>query len=451
MNKLGYHYQNLMTYQRAYSAAEEQHQFDHLKAIQPGAALFLDNDGRAQRAKAVAPNCAVVVRAYRNQNDEGKFFETLTPQQTFDLYKDTPKGLIRNIMNEPGGYGDLKKIAHWWAETADLFGNAGIPIVGPNWGEGNPDVDRLADLEEMWDSFDKWHDLHYYGIHEYGSHDGMLYNVGGKFDMFPWRVGRFELFTLPYMQKHGHTTPNVIVTEFGCDSAHDSTAYRGWKTCWTEQQYFDQLQATIDKIYGEVHYVGLCLFSYGNTGRQFTESDWVTFDLSQANDFQHLLEAKESALAADTKPVLIAKPANAIIPKRIRVKNSVHVRYGPMTSFKNIAYPSGVVELQPGTIATIWPDSKNSDGTGRDWVYLNIHTGDFANQQGWVSLTDLLYEEKTATTEIPVITQPVDVPTLAEPPAQAKLYQLVLTLPPELAGLARYFDQIKLEVREVQT
>jgi hypothetical protein len=288
--KIGYNYQNLMTYQRAYSAEEEAHLFDHFAKARPSAALFLDNEGRALRAKQLVPECAVVVRSYRADVKEGEFWQKLSPQQVFNDYKATPGGLIRNILNEPNGYGDLRTLAKWCAQVMDLFGAAGIPIVIPNFGEGHPDVDRLAELEDLWKALDKWHGLHYYGTHEYGSHLGMLYNVGGKYDMYPWRVGRFETFIVPYLKNHGHQIPNVIVTEFGCDSAHDNSSYRGWKTCWTERQYFDELQKSITQVYSPAHYIGLCLFSYGNTGRQFTEEDWVTFDLSQAVEFQRLVE-----------------------------------------------------------------------------------------------------------------------------------------------------------------
>lgn len=287
-NKLGYGVQNKMTYGRNWSTDEETYHFDHLKRSQPGAMLYLDDDGKALKTKGLLPDCAVVGRLWRS--DEGKLFEVMTPQQCFDAYKSTPKGVIRNILNEPGGYGDLKRIAHWCAQVMDLFGNAGIPIVAPNWGEGNPDVDRLADLEELWVAFDKWHDLHYYGTHEYGSHLGMLYNVAGKFDMTPWRVGRFESFIVPYLQKHGHKVPNVIVTEYGCDSAHDGTSFRGWTTCWDEARYFTELSAPIGRFYNAPHYKGLCIFSWGNTGQKDTQEDWITFDVSGAKGLHKLIE-----------------------------------------------------------------------------------------------------------------------------------------------------------------
>lgn len=312
MQKVGYQYHNTLTYQRGYSAEEEQHLFDHFAKIQPGAALFLDNEGRAVRAKQLVPGCAVVVRSYRDDVKEGELWKKLSPQQVFNDYKNTPKGLIRNILNEPDGYGDLKALAHWCSEVMDLFGNAGIPIVLPNFGEGHPDVDRLADLEELWRAFDKWHSLHYHGTHEYGSHLGMLHNTGGQFDMFPWRVGRFETFVMTYLQKNGHKVPGVILTEFGCDSAHDSTNYRGWKTCWVDKQYFGEIQAAIGKVYNQPHYVGLCLFSWGNSGRQFTESDWATFDLAGASEFQALLEAYAGTQAKPVAPPPVkVKPVEA--------------------------------------------------------------------------------------------------------------------------------------------
>lgn len=312
-HKVGYQYHNLLTYQRGYSAAEEQHLFDHFARVQPGASLFLDNEGRAIRAHQLVPGCAVVVRSWRD--DEGGLYDKLSPEQTFELYKNTPKGIIRNLLNEPDGYGNLRKIATWCARVMDLFGAAGIPVVVPNFGEGHPDVDRLAELEELWAAFNRWHGLHYYGCHEYGTYRGMLFNEAGKWDVFPWRVGRFETFVVPYLQRAGHQVPNVILTEFGCDSAHDGTDKRGWKTHWTQKQYFDEIQAAVQKIYAKSHYTGLCLFSYGNTGRQFSESDWATFDVAEASEFQQLMEG--AAPPASNPPPVVVQPTPAPAPKPI--------------------------------------------------------------------------------------------------------------------------------------
>lgn len=306
-NKLTYNIQSRMHPQRGYSAEEETYLFDHLKRLNPPAVLFMDNQSRALHTKQMLPGCSVVVRNWRA--DDGAFHNNTTPQAFFELYKNTPKNLILNVLNEPSGYGDLKKLAHWCAQIMDLFGHAGIAVILPNFGEGHPDVDRLADLEELWSALDKWHDLHYWGSHEYGTWRGMIFNESGKFDVFPWRIGRFEQFIVPYLKAHGHEIPNVILTEFGCDSAHDGTDKRGWRSIWNEQQYLDQLILAVNKVYNQPHYVGLCLYCYGNTGKDFTESDWRSFDLSDAKGFHALLEAN-----AHTAPPVVTIPPPVIMP-----------------------------------------------------------------------------------------------------------------------------------------
>lgn len=319
-NKLAYNVHSQMHPQRAYSADEEAYLFDHLKRLNPPALLFMDNQSWALRAKQMLPACSVVVRNWRA--DDGAFHYNLSPQTFFDLYKNTPKNLVLNVLNEPNGYGDLKKLAHWCAQVMDLFGAIGVAVVVPNFGEGHPDVDKLAELEELWTALDKWHDLHYYGCHEYGTHRGMIFNEGGKFDVFPWRVGRFEQFIVPYLKAHNHKIPNVILTEAGCDSAHDGTDKRGWRSIWNEQQYFDQLMLAMNKVYSQPHYVGLCLFSYGNTGKDFTESDWRSFDVSEAKTLHKLLE---SQVVTPPAPLPVPTPTPPEPPTPVTLPPQEHV------------------------------------------------------------------------------------------------------------------------------
>lgn len=325
-NKISYNVHSQMHPQRAYSADEEAYLFDHLKRLNPPALLFMDSQSWALRAKQMLPGCAVVVRNWRA--DDGAFHYNLSPQAFFDLYKNTPKNLVLNVLNEPNGYGDLPKLAHWCAQVMDLFGAIGVAVVVPNFGEGHPDVDKLAELEELWKALDKWHDLHYYGSHEYGTWRGMIFSESGKYDVYPWRVGRFEQFIVPYLKAHGHKVPNVILTEAGCDSAHDGTDKRGWRSIWNEQQYVDQLMLAMNKVYNQPHYIGLCLFSYGNTGKDFTESDWRTFDVSEAKTLHKLIE--NAAATVPTTPVPPAPlpvpvPTPAPIPPPVGLPSKEHV------------------------------------------------------------------------------------------------------------------------------
>src|SRR5258706_649422 len=172
MNKISLNIHNQLHPQRGYSTREQNDLFELLTRINPSTVLFMDNQPWAQYAKQILPACAVVARFW-DAND-GAFHNNLSPQDFFNRYKLTPKNLVLNVLNEPNGYGDLKKLAHWCAQVMELFGNAGISLVVPNFGEGHPDVDKLAELDELWSAFNKWHDFHYYGTHEYGTWRGMV-------------------------------------------------------------------------------------------------------------------------------------------------------------------------------------------------------------------------------------------------------------------------------------
>lgn len=451
-SKIGYNTHNKMTYGRDWSAAEETYHFAHLERLQPAAMLYMDDNGRALRAKSLLPRCAVVVRSYRGEGDEGKLHETLTPQKCFELYKDTPTGLIRQIMNEPGGYGDLHALAHWLAQVCDLFGNAGIPIAVPNFGEGHPDVDKLDQLEELWAALDKWHDLHYYATHEYGTWRGMTFNSGGGFDVYPWRVGRFETFIVPYLQTHGHKIPRVIITEAGCDSAHDGTPKRGWKTAWIEPEYFSQLKQGIEKVYKAPHYVGLCLFSWGNTGKQFSENDWVTFDVSEAKVLHELAEAYTQTTVEVTPPTELPpmqKPANASPAKRFKALMDVEMLNGTGAGYSRIC------TIPAGAEVDLHDEPQPFDGLTRsNYQYATVRTGEFTGKGGFVKVLPQAWQKVSTTGPVKppeVVTQTGETPVVKEETEQVtKRYQLVIELPAELAELlGKYLDQIKVSVVEV--
>lgn len=325
MNKIGVNVHDRMTYNRGYSADEEAYLFDFLKDLRPTALVFLENLEWAKRAKALLPQCKVVLRPY---DPAGGAFHLppdgspagtparLSPKEHFARYASrvVGTGVILQVLSEPNGYGaSLKALNTWLPEVLDMYGKAGIAVCGPSFGEGHPDESAvaLAQLDDVWDAFDKWHDLHFYSTNEYGTWRGMLFHESGAYDVYPWRVGRFESFVKPYLEKHGHQVPNVIVTECGIDSAHDGIEKRGWKDSFSEHDYFDQLQAAVKRVYSAPHYVGVCLFSYGNTGRQFTQDDWTSFDLSDAKTLHELLKKSgtiTAELPAIPAPVVIQPP-----------------------------------------------------------------------------------------------------------------------------------------------
>lgn len=392
-SRLGYFLMNKASGGRNWSADEVAYRNAHLKRLNPGAMLFLDDDGEGLQTKALLPDCAVVGRKWRA--DEGDLWKTFTPRQCLDLYKDTPKGIIRNVLNEPlVDVNDFSRFATWCAEVMDLFGNAGIPIALPNWGEGNPALDHFDLLEPLWKAFDKWHDLHSYTTHEYGSHYGLLFNQSTNHDMYPWRIGRFERFTVPYLQEHGHKIPNVIVTEFGCDSAHDGTAFRGWKTCWNETQYFAEIKAAIEAVYNKPYYKGLCMFSWGNTGQPNTESDWITFDVSEAKGLHQSLETLNTAPQPPSAPfdygALLKAQINLLTP------NIDFVYLRPMPSTDN----SPLIQVRDGDEVE-WSVNGNIIGQ-YSWHQVNHKP---SGKSGFMAKTDK-FEVIPITIPIPPILPP---------------------------------------------
>lgn len=383
-SKISYHVQSKMTYGRDYSAAELDYLFQHLERLQPGALLFLDQTDWAKRAKQLLPNCAVVIRPW--DINEGAQFEQYSARQYYDKFAGKADGgLILNILNEPSGYGDLKRIAHWGAEILDLFGKAGISVALPAFGEGHPDVNRLHDLDELWSAFDAWNHLHYWNSHEYGTWRGMIYNEPGKWDVYPWRVGRFETFIVPFLKENGHKIPRVILTEFGCDSAHDSTDKRGWKTIWNEREYFDQLKLAVEKVYNQPHYVGLCLFSYGNTGREFAEFDWVSFDVSGAKELHGLLEqyAAQDSPTTPPPPVIANPPLPVDLgePMTIDVDGVWLMRSEPRASSAKIG------TLRNRERILVYPKTQYPDGSNLWHVVKRLKPTEGEASEGWSAVS----------------------------------------------------------------
>lgn len=411
--KIGYNIHNRMHPQRQYSAQEKKYLLDHLVKLQPATVLMMDDDDWAREIKRELPNCAVVIRFYDDSDggfhlpSDGKG-RRLSPQQFYDEYaKRTHGGLILNVLNEPNGYDEkdkphstaLRPLASWMAQTMDLFGKAGIPIAGPNFGEGHPNVDHLDRLDELWDAFKIWGDLHYYSIHEYGTWRGMLFNEGGNWDVYPWRVGRFEQFTVPYLAGRGQAVPRVIVTEWGIDSAHDSTGKRGWRDQFSEIEYFGQMIPALEKVYASPHYVGVCTYCYGNTGQDFTPSDWRSFDVSPAYTLHQALESYSMGLRT-----LVPKPEGATMPIKVVLKSKQPLHTGPGLLHKRLA------EVGKETVGTLYNLPVAKDAQGKSWQWFESDA-----ETGWLLMQGIKFETwKPPVVEPPPVEPPpvpVPVPT----------------------------------------
>jgi len=307
--------------QRGWSDKELSYFFDHLQRLKPTTLLFLDQREWALEAHQLLPDCRVVFRRYYNRDniDEGNMWMEQSAQWHLDNFaRDAEGGLALNIWNEPvPGVDSARRLAEHYAAVMDAFGALQIPIVGPNFGVGFPNENWVDLLEPMWQAFDRWHNLHDYGIHEYGTHRGMIFfQPSHPFNVFPYRVGRQTDFcTVPYLTNHSHIIPNMTFTEWGVDSAFDGTTFRGWRTCWDENQYAQELIAADHKIADNHPYIrGYCIFSYGDTGHLHTSDDWSTFNVIDAFTLHQKLEANISAPVAAAPGVIITPPPPAAIP-----------------------------------------------------------------------------------------------------------------------------------------
>lgn len=292
---------------RAYSAAEKSKRDGIIDRLQSTGNLFMDDPDTARACKKRHPGMIVVHRKYAS--DDGQFYKQ-HPQAFYDAYARYGEGgLVVQALNEPTGYGsqgspeDLEKIAEWCARVMDLFGHAGYALALPNFGEGHPHEVRLGELAALWEGLKKWKDLHFYASHEYGTWRGMTYDdPENKADVYPWRVGRFK-FIADYCEKNHGFIPNMLITEWGIDSAHDGQPFRGWRTTGrTGKQYAQELIAALKKAYHFAYIKALMTYSMGNTGERHTESDWWSFDVWNADDFFDELEVESNAAPAPEPP-----------------------------------------------------------------------------------------------------------------------------------------------------
>lgn len=301
--------------QRGWSDKELAYFFDHIQRLKPTALLFLDNREWALEAHRLLPDCRVIFRRYYNRDgtDEGNMWMRESAGWHVDRFaRDAEGGLALNIWNEPvPGNDSARRFAEQYASVMDAFGALQIPIVGPNFSVGFPNENWVNQLEPMWQAFDRWHELHDFGIHEYGTHRGMLFfEPNHPFNVFPYRVGRQTDFcTVPYLTSHQHVIPRMTFTEWGADSAFDGTTFRGWRTCWDENRYAQELIEADRKIAGGHPYIrGYCIFSYGDTGHLHTSEDWSSFNVIDAFTLHQKLEANSAVTVIATADVLITPP-----------------------------------------------------------------------------------------------------------------------------------------------
>ncbi|MEZ4667971.1 MAG: hypothetical protein R3E39_08655 [Anaerolineae bacterium] len=299
----------------------------HLERLQPKAILIMDHLGLAERIKAALPETTVIHRNWGVTQADDNVFAKVSPQRWIDLRgKETDGKIMLHTSCEPGWGQD---VIDWHIKLMDLCIPRGIPLVIGNWAVGTPQPEQWAMARHMLELLDQHRDLFVLGLHEYAC--GVITSglVGGApddprhpnfipVDNWPQSVhnitrfhcGRFN-FLVEYCQSIGLKPPRIIMTEHGFDDVSDIKPWastlrlrgpylniRGWKTLvdqWTdwyggrgwsaERAMFEQLVWADRTIYQPSPVEAQCIFCWGHT-----DQAWEQFDVSEAHEFQSLLE-----------------------------------------------------------------------------------------------------------------------------------------------------------------
>lgn len=356
--------------QRHWSQEEVRYLFDHLERLQPTVLLVLNNHDWALQAKRLLPDCHVIFRRFYDQhglNEANMWLERDAQWHIDQFAHEAEGGLALNIWNEPiPPEHQVRQFAEKYADVMEAFGQRGIPIVGPNFAVGFPNENWMQALEPMWQAFDRWHTLHDYGIHEYGTHRGMLFfEPDSPFNVHPFRVGRQNHFVLPYLRQQGHIVPTMSFTEWGVDTPYDGTNHRGWRSTWDETRFFEELIAADRALRAQTpHIRGYCIFCYGNSGQRGTYTDWATFDVMDALVFHKMLEDHIHQEEGD-QPIVINRdwtPATA----EIRDGKYVNIRAEPSLESEKLGeiHPGDSLFYDPAAQAGVWWPVKTGDVTG---------------------------------------------------------------------------------------
>lgn len=216
---------------RAYSAQEKTDLDTFLLQLQPSSIIVLNDFSWAQRFVNMLPNTKVIFR--KEHPHDGAFWnlkhEDGRPYTPMDHFIGTKEHhdprIMLNLSNEGLGkttfhddgkpdYDTIAKMTNWLVECMRLFGEAGIPLVTPNWGVGLPDIKWFkADslewslIRPLFQAFAKW-PIHELGIHTYWRKDGFVS------DDYLNRPRDLALA----LTKLNMPVPNMQVTEYGVDA-----------------------------------------------------------------------------------------------------------------------------------------------------------------------------------------------------------------------------------------
>lgn len=208
------------------------------------------------------------------------------------------KNLSLYTLNEPMCKEDMtddeiKRLTDWYVETVNLAKGRGISLTGPNFGYGQPGLNRP--VNDQWDArldpllynLSANRDTMFLALHEYGPGE-------------PHHLGRL-LFMLARCHELKILAPKIVIPEFGLDST--TSPQNGYKARGLSgDAYVKQMSPVIKRIYMPLVEQGIllgwCFFSYGNSG------GWDAFDVEDDEPFFDTLSyAIASGSMKPTKPI----------------------------------------------------------------------------------------------------------------------------------------------------
>lgn len=274
MSRLGYNIHTTIRGGQQYSAAEKQYLPTHLYRLNPSALLVMDDFNTTLAYRQLLKDAVIVHRQY-NQN-EGGLWNVITPEAYFENTKGhhDPR-IVLYVANEPHSFilkTEMEKQVKWYVRVMELFGKAGLSIVTPNWGTGQPDMswftqpDKWQVMKPLFDAF-KAYPNHYLGVHEYASHRGLEIGNG--------RVGRHADIAKA-LRNLGYTMPQTLLTEAGVDSI-EGINKRGWRDGMTENQYAALLTDAQRSTWNVDYIKGVMVYCWGSS-----TPEWQVYDVSDA-------------------------------------------------------------------------------------------------------------------------------------------------------------------------
>lgn len=306
---------------------------DLLAVTRPLLTLVLDSLEVAQDVKRALPEGAVVFREF--EGDKALHTTYDARQWVRAHHHQSTGGIFLNLQNEPPFD---RAVSTWTHEAMQEALLTKTPLCVGNWSVGKPG--GVEDWRIMYDVVKlagERPDLFMIGLHEYaggvitsGLYGGYPDNAGvepGKPggmnliqpDNWPvdtskitcFHMGRFK-FLRQFCAANGLKMPRVAITEWGFDDTSDIKPWldrlrqthpylniRSWRSCinqwrewygalgWNaERALFEQLAWADRRIYADPAIVGMAIFCYGHSSK-----DWEPFDIANAPEFLALWRA----------------------------------------------------------------------------------------------------------------------------------------------------------------